>query len=535
MKRILTMALSLVLLATLAIGGTVAYLTDTEKETNVFEIGKVDIELIEQQRDPKEEGSNVKDNGDLIRFEQNRILLPIVGSAQGEKDDWGLVKTSAARNYEDKIVRVKNVGKTDAYVRIFVAIPKALEDEVGPAGNALHWNVGNRFDPEQKGRYNTADTNSPFRTEFCTTEFRNGFEERGVQNINGIDYNVYCFTRVEPLKAGDTSAAAFVGFYLDKNVDYNDEDGCYYLGDAKIDYDLDNGVYIPVFAEAVQYGGFEGDSDDAFSAAIEGAFNAANTDSSKKYNPWWNGKADIPTSFVTVSSYNDLTQAFTEAAVSGKKVKITLEENIEMESTLTLAENANVVLNMNGKTMSLQDNATGCDPMFDTKAGSSLTIDGNGTFDLGNNSGHTFIVPRGDITINSGTFKINTDLSDYGCFFLGAGTGGKLIINGGYFDGGYYNANNCYMNCYTLLNLTNNQYVRVYGGTFVGQNLLWGDEGSYCPHRDDPEHSPHTWGTKDQGFFLEGQTDGTLPAGYTITEGTTADGRPTYTVSYTRP
>lgn len=87
-----------------------------------------------------------------------------MGSAQGEKDGWILVKTSAARNYEDKIVRVKNVGRTDAYLRIFVAISKAPEI-ASPAGNALRWNVGNRFDLELQGRYSAADTESPSRTE----------------------------------------------------------------------------------------------------------------------------------------------------------------------------------------------------------------------------------------------------------------------------------------------------------------------------------------------------------------------------------
>lgn len=46
-KKILTLAMALSMVAILAIGGTIAYFTDTEDATNTFTIGNVDITLTE--------------------------------------------------------------------------------------------------------------------------------------------------------------------------------------------------------------------------------------------------------------------------------------------------------------------------------------------------------------------------------------------------------------------------------------------------------------------------------------------------------
>lgn len=231
----------------------------------------------------------------------------------------------------------------------------------------------------------------------------------------------------------------------------------------------------------------------------------------------------------TVSSYDQLVSALNKGG------KITLTEDIMIEKSLIIPAGRNVHLDMNGKTIYLPDgaNANTCNPMLYSKSGSSLVIDGNGTFDLGANPDFSFIAPFGDVTINNGTFTIDRGLSKYSAFFIGINGGkGKLIINGGYFDGGYYQEGNCVDNCRSLLNGSWGQYIRVYGGTFVAQNPAWGDEGRCftCPH------CTHTPGKGYcQSIFFEGQgrEDTTIPDSYTITEGTTLDGRPTYTVNYT--
>ena len=232
---------------------------------------------------------------------------------------------------------------------------------------------------------------------------------------------------------------------------------------------------------------------------------------------------------ISVATFEQLKAAFAK----GGSVELTAD--IAITELVTIPAGVEVYLDMNGKTITPA--SANVDPLFDVKTGAALVIDGNGTFDLGEMgtvNGMSLMYPRGDVTINSGTFKIATNGTKYGSMFVGISGGqGKLIINGGYFDGGYYKEGDCFNNCRNLINGSWGQYIRVYGGTFVGQNPAWGDEGMafLCPH------CTHTPGQGYcQALFLEGQSreDTELPAGYTITEGTTADGRPTYTVNYSK-
>ena len=108
-KRIVTIALVVALVAIAAVG-TLAYFTDTDKATNTFAVGNVEIKLIEQQRG---------ENG-LVPFEQNKKLYPIVGSAQGEKDKYGM---PTAKNYVDKMVTIQNTGTEKAYIRLTLPFP----------------------------------------------------------------------------------------------------------------------------------------------------------------------------------------------------------------------------------------------------------------------------------------------------------------------------------------------------------------------------------------------------------------------------
>ena len=207
---------------------------------------------------------------------------------------------------------------------------------------------------------------------------------------------------------------------------------------------------------------------------------------------------------------------------------VTLGNDIVVDETIIMPDGNQVVLDMNGKKITISDESV--DPMIDMKAGSSLTITGNGTFDLEDNYFASFIYPRGDVTIENGTFlrAYTTDESKkYGSFFVGINGGkGKLIIKDGYFDGGYYKEGDYFNNCRNLLNCSWGQDIKVYGGTFVGQNLAWGDEGM--------ARTINNTSTYCQGTFLEGQywEDTEIPSAYSIIEGTTEDGRPTYTVSY---
>lgn len=256
-RKILALASAVCMVAILAIGGTLAYFTSTDKETNTFTVGGVKIDLIEQERDG---------NGGLKEFTQGKVLMPIVGSAQGDQEEVGGVKLPTAENYVDKIISIKNTGKSEAYVRVFVAVPTALQNGQTPNApryDVLHWNFNG--DSCAKGQWT---------------------DEIVVANptvINNIEYKIYSRTYETALnpkdEVGDTTATpAYIGFYLDKSVDKNAA-GQWTVdwgnGPEVINFKLDDGVEIPVFAQAVQAAGFD---------SAEAAFAASGLPS----NPWAN-------------------------------------------------------------------------------------------------------------------------------------------------------------------------------------------------------------------------------------------------------
>ena len=263
----------------------------------------------------------------------------------------------------------------------------------------------------------------------------------------------------------------------------------------------------------------------------------------------------------------DLVEAFNKGG------DVLLVSDIELGERLNLAEGSKVNLDMNGKTIKVE--GTSADPAFYTYKGSTLTITGNGTVEIAEPS-VSLVFPGGDIIIENGTFvrtvPTGTPANQVGAFFVGAKVspwGSQTVtINGGYFDGGYYNTDAAEIdeilagtkelnetdddkakrgnskdankvrvaikqNVQLLLNLSYNLF-KVYGGTFVGANPAWGDEGCMLPTT--PNYL-RPW-SYYQGALLDGQEfkeDGiVLPSGYEITKGATEDGRPTYTVTYNK-
>lgn len=253
-KKITALFLCVALAAIAIVGASLAYFTDTDNETNTFAVGNVKIDLIEQERG---------ENG-LQPFTQNKKLSPIVGSAQGEKDELDM---PTAKNYVDKMVTVRNTGSEKAYIRAYFAIPAALDDgyETFNAGmNVLHFNFGNKV----------VDGNitSTEGVEWIWTHGNkwNYFET----TMDGIKYNVYFADYYQAVAAGATTEQLICGVYLDKNVDMKDGkyiDTRYPNADLSI---LEGTVKYPVFAVAVQADGF-----DTAAAAMDAAFGA-------NYNPW---------------------------------------------------------------------------------------------------------------------------------------------------------------------------------------------------------------------------------------------------------
>ena len=258
-KKILVLALTLAMVAILAVGGSLAYFTSDDHAENTFTVGNVKIKLIEQQRG---------ENG-LEPFEQNKALNPIVGSAQGEKDQYGM---PVAENYVDKMVTIANTGKNDAYIRAYFAIPSALDNgyETFNAGlNVLHFNFGNKV---VNGVISSTEGAEWIWTHGSKWNY---FET----TIGGIAYNVYYADYYQVLPAGKTTEQLIQGVYLDKSFNIKTENGvekCYAFGkEVTLDegWDWDK-VTCPVYAVAVQAAGFE-----SCEEAITAAFG-------EEYNPW---------------------------------------------------------------------------------------------------------------------------------------------------------------------------------------------------------------------------------------------------------
>lgn len=257
-KKLFTMAMAIALIAVSIVGMSLAYFTDKKEATNTFTAGGVKIDLIEQQ---------VSEDGEkLVDFQQNQTLMPIVGSAQGEKDAFG---QPVAANYIDKIVTIKNTGKSDAYIRAYFAIPSALddgEDTYNAGANVLHFNFGNKFAEDGLTTTYGKEWNWKHDNKW------NYFET----TIDGVAYNVYYADYYQALAAGEPTEQFVSGVYLDQTFDA--KDGKYYafgeevdLSDL-IDEDGELNVKCPVVAVAVQAAGFD-NADAAITAAFGAKFN----------------------------------------------------------------------------------------------------------------------------------------------------------------------------------------------------------------------------------------------------------------------
>ena len=148
--------------------------------------------------------------------------------------------------------------------------------------------------------------------------------------------------------------------------------------------------------------------------------------------------------YVAADNTEELVNAFANApAGENKMTNIVLNDDIEVDNILNIASGRNINLNLNGKTITVSENSK-ADPVFETTANSTFTLDGNGTVEI-DNAYTTLIFPRGYVTIESGNFirKVaeGTPANKVGAFFMGISSSAHTItINGGFFDGGYYNA-----------------------------------------------------------------------------------------------
>lgn len=231
-KKVLTVALVMALIA-IMVSGTLAYFTDSDEVTNTFTIGSVEIEIHE--------------NGALVEGEtltMPDMLIPVVGPNPEVTTD----------NYGQKQVTVENTGKNDAYVQVFVAVPKVLDD-----AGVLKL-MKNYPDSES---YNWVGGDTVVGT---------------MTDADGIACNIYKFAYSKLLAVGATTDSEAIEYvYLTSATDLNvirDAQGnvtAAYLVDANgtelSDINVVDGIPVYVYAQAIQAEGFS-DYDQALTAGF---------------------------------------------------------------------------------------------------------------------------------------------------------------------------------------------------------------------------------------------------------------------------
>ncbi len=227
------------------------------------------------------------------------------------------------------------------------------------------------------------------------------------------------------------------------------------------------------------------------------------------------------------------------APTNGELLVVKVAEDMQIEEQISVPAGSNVVVDMNGKTLTAGEGALvkgqNYGWIFYPQDDANLVITGNGTYDMNGIDVALVVQGRADITIENGTF-INSGKAEKGYTLINGSINQNhtLTIKDGYFDSGFYEEGNCFSNQRTCINSSSGNKVKIYGGTFVGFNPIAGDEGMafQCPDCDKTAENPGYC----QGVFLDGQNwqSEEIPAEYTITKGTHEDGRPTYTVEYSK-
>ncbi len=280
LKKVLLMCASLVLVAVVAVVGTVAYLTNEDGDVNVMTLGNVEIAQHEYQRVVNDDGTYATATIDnrtsyvLEEFVQANPLLPAVGSTTSGYDatpirmsqvnSYGSAEVMPIKNAVDKFVTIENTGKTDAYVRTICALECGSitsVDEFNTLVTTMQFmsKSGEVWEKSTIGIIEIDGNN------YVVIEFLyNGGKHLGGVHENGV------------LPAGETSYPNLCQVYMKSNATNED---CEALDGN------DNGTYdVLVFTQAVQAAGFAS-ADEALDTAF-GNITITN-------HPWVNG-ADIP-------------------------------------------------------------------------------------------------------------------------------------------------------------------------------------------------------------------------------------------------
>ena len=185
-KKVTALCLCVALLAVAVVGASLAYFTDTKSATNTFTVGNVSIKLIESKLHRQGSGGT----GDTSIPTPGQTASGMKYISDGTKAFTDAEIQADAETYATDYLAVKgenmvpgrrvakspyviNTGANDAYIRIRVMIPADLD---------------------------TAVLNSSMYTSSAMDkEFTMAYDHTGTVDREGIKYNVYTFTRIDPL------------------------------------------------------------------------------------------------------------------------------------------------------------------------------------------------------------------------------------------------------------------------------------------------------------------------------------------------
>lgn len=450
MRNIFLFVLSLVLVAGLAVDGTLAYLQDDDGAVNVMTVGKVRIEQLEYERAVDENGAWVSTGEadkygytpDLLQpYENYKPLYPAVfadgkikwddrngseaaSGAGSYQQSWGQIGASGSnqlfddsvKNVLDHMVFVKNSGDNGAYIRTWFAFEQgsiAAEDYknvVMTNTNGDHWS---------------------WKTVAADVA------------IDGNTYVVWCATYLGPksnpngiLVPGAVSYPSLLQLYMKPeatNADVEAIDG------------NGNGLYdVLVLSQAVQADGFTGAE-----AALAESFGTA--------HPWTDNPPVFPGEPAPANEkaeYNGTEYATIYEAVAaanangGGEIKLLgsakLNAPLEIASDITFMGNNAMYTRAEGYTgtmitvkagATLTVEAVTLDGSGATATGNLIATEGSGSIVLNegtvlqnNNGAHAVsLATRGGGTLTLNSAQIINNSSDSGAIW----GGGHIIVNAG--------------------------------------------------------------------------------------------------------
>lgn len=218
---------ALVLSVAMATTGTLAYLTDEDKDVNTMTLGKV--EIVQNEQKWNEEGTK------LIEYTNDEPLYPYIGQLGWTQTavENGAYRQFTMKNVQDKYVTVTNTGKSDAYVRTIIAAEMGEYTTVDEFRNKV---IGFSRNVENGDEFK-------FPGAWVWEKFQ------VVELEDGNNYLIMTAVHQNPVKPGDTTIPSLLQVYMNKECDNEEVE--------KVDGNKNGKYDIIALSQAIQVNGFE--------------------------------------------------------------------------------------------------------------------------------------------------------------------------------------------------------------------------------------------------------------------------------------